>query len=79
MYPLSARIFMKSLSAEGLRSKLSTSVMPQQVWKLVELSGQTRNTQLSYHSAAVLHMFEVTGKVVYMPKTTALFFIWLYF
>ncbi|XP_038155468.1 vacuolar protein 8-like [Cyprinodon tularosa] len=53
---------------EGLRSKMSTSVMPQQVWKLVELSGQTRNTRLSYHSAAVLHMFELTDNFLQLLR-----------
>lgn len=43
-----------------LRSKLSTLVTPEQVWRLVELSGQTRNSQLSYSSAAVIYMFELT-------------------
>ncbi|KAM4723432.1 LOW QUALITY PROTEIN: uncharacterized protein FYW61_014188 [Anableps anableps] len=48
------------MSWEGLRTKMSTSVTPEQVWRLVELSGQTKNSQLSYNSAAIMHMFELT-------------------
>ncbi|MEQ2220417.1 hypothetical protein ILYODFUR_005263 [Ilyodon furcidens] len=45
---------------DGLRTKLSSSVTPEQVWRLVELSGQMRNSQLSYNSAAIIHMFKLT-------------------
>ncbi|XP_014824448.1 PREDICTED: vacuolar protein 8-like [Poecilia mexicana] len=48
------------MSWEGLRTTLSTSVSPEQVWRLVQLSGQTRNPELSYNSAAVVHAFEPT-------------------
>ncbi|XP_032403653.1 vacuolar protein 8-like [Xiphophorus hellerii] len=48
------------MSWEGLRTTLSTSVSPEQVWRLVQLSGQTRNPELSYNSAAIIHTFELT-------------------
>ncbi|XP_017157930.1 vacuolar protein 8-like isoform X2 [Poecilia reticulata] len=53
------------MSWEGLRTTLSTSVSPEQVWRLVQLSGQTRNPELSYNSAAIVHAFEPTGKVAH--------------
>ncbi|PWA29789.1 hypothetical protein CCH79_00007972 [Gambusia affinis] len=48
------------MSWEGLRTTLSTSVSPEQVGRLVQLSGQTRNPELAYNSAAIIHMFELT-------------------
>lgn len=65
--------------ADTLRSKLSTLVTPEQVWRLVELSGQMRNSQLSYSSAAVIHMFELTGKVAYTSTPAALWFFFFFF
>uniref|UniRef100_A0A3Q2NP66 Vacuolar protein 8 n=1 Tax=Fundulus heteroclitus TaxID=8078 RepID=A0A3Q2NP66_FUNHE len=53
---------------DGLRAKLSGSLTPEQVWRLVELSGQTRSSQLSYSSAAVIHMFGLTGDSLHLLR-----------
>lgn len=52
---------------------MSTSVSPGQVWRLVQLSGQTRNPELSYNSAAIIHTFELTGKVAHVHIITYLY------
>ncbi|XP_008397329.1 vacuolar protein 8-like isoform X4 [Poecilia reticulata] len=56
------------MSWEGLRTTLSTSVSPEQVWRLVQLSGQTRNPELSYNSAAIVHAFEPTARFLQLLR-----------
>lgn len=63
-------LFIPSMSfgciSDPLTSNLSACVTPEQVSRLVELSGRMQSPQLSYHSAAIISKLEMTGNVEWM-------------
>lgn len=50
--------------SDPLKSKLSVTITSEQVSRLVTLSGQIQNPQLSYNSVAIISNLEMTGNVV---------------
>uniref|UniRef100_UPI0037E70E0D uncharacterized protein n=1 Tax=Semicossyphus pulcher TaxID=241346 RepID=UPI0037E70E0D len=51
------------MSLDPLRSKVSVTVTAEQVSRLVKLSGQVQNPQLSYNSAAIISKLDMTGEI----------------
>lgn len=47
-----------------LKSNLSATITSEQVARLVELSGQMQNPQLSYNNATIISKLEMTGNVM---------------
>ncbi|XP_029317274.1 vacuolar protein 8-like [Cottoperca gobio] len=51
------------MTCDPLKSLLSVTITSEQVSRLVKLSGQIQNPQLSYNSAAVISKLEMTGEM----------------
>ncbi|XP_044022866.1 vacuolar protein 8-like isoform X2 [Siniperca chuatsi] len=51
-----------------LKSNLSVTITSDQVSRLVKLSGQIQNPQLSYNSAAIISKLEMTGEMVQLLR-----------
>ncbi|KAK1893868.1 Bifunctional glutamine synthetase adenylyltransferase/adenylyl-removing enzyme [Dissostichus eleginoides] len=56
------------MTQHPLKSELSVMITSEHVSRLVKLSGQTQNPQLSYNSAAVISRLEMTGETVQLLK-----------
>ncbi|KAK1875477.1 U-box domain containing protein 28 [Dissostichus eleginoides] len=56
------------MTQHPLKSELSVMITSEQVSRLVKLSGQSQNPQLSYNSAAVISRLEMTGETVQLLK-----------
>ncbi|KAM6912222.1 uncharacterized protein FYW49_010730 [Xenentodon cancila] len=52
------------MTRDPIRIKFSTTVTPEQISRLVKLSEQTRNPELSYNSAALICKFEMTEEII---------------
>ncbi|XP_061599323.1 uncharacterized protein LOC133462198 [Cololabis saira] len=52
------------LTRDAIRTKLSATVTPEQISRLVQLSEQTRNPPLAYNSAALICNFHMTEELV---------------
>ncbi|XP_037603222.1 ankyrin and armadillo repeat-containing protein [Sebastes umbrosus] len=50
------------------QSNVSVTITSEQVSRLVKLSGQIQNPQLSYNSAAIINKLEMTGEVVQLLR-----------
>ncbi|XP_029685628.1 vacuolar protein 8-like isoform X4 [Takifugu rubripes] len=55
------------MTSDVLKSSVSAEITSDQVWRLVELSGQ-RNPQLSYNSVAIISKLEMTDENVLLLK-----------
>ncbi|XP_044230260.1 vacuolar protein 8-like [Thunnus albacares] len=53
---------------DPLKSKLSETVTSEQVSRLVKLSAQTHNLQLSYNCAAIISKLEMTGEITQLLR-----------
>ncbi|XP_051251872.1 uncharacterized protein LOC127361353 [Dicentrarchus labrax] len=53
---------------DPLKSKLSATITSEQVSRLVKLSGQIQNPELSYNSSAILSKLEITGEMVQLLR-----------
>ncbi|XP_070698356.1 uncharacterized protein [Pempheris klunzingeri] len=53
---------------DNLESNLSAIITSEQVSRLVKLSGQIQNPQLSYHSAAIISKLEMTGEMIQLLR-----------
>ncbi|XP_076604841.1 uncharacterized protein LOC143331641 [Chaetodon auriga] len=56
------------MTRDPLKSNLLVTVTSEQVARLVKLSGQTQNPQLSYNSAAVISKLETSGEMVQLLR-----------
>ncbi|KAM9341520.1 uncharacterized protein ABDE67_015170 [Symphorus nematophorus] len=56
------------MTQDPVKSNLSVTITSEQVSRLVKLSGQIQNPQLSYNSAAIISKLEMTGEMVQLLR-----------
>ncbi|XP_054470267.1 uncharacterized protein LOC129103706 [Anoplopoma fimbria] len=57
------------MTSDPLKSNLSVTITSEQVSRLVKLSGQIQNPQLSYNSAAIISQLEMTEEIIQLLRS----------